>query len=60
MCDANEQEEHFRRRVQFNITTDTPEEVQPSLSTVSSALSLNFHTSAVDQSPNLFPMIDNK
>jgi hypothetical protein len=59
MRDANEREEQFRKRVQPNITTDTPKEVQPSLSTVSSA-SLSFHTPAIDQSPNILPIIDNK
>jgi len=53
MRDANDREEQFRKRIQPNINTDTPtEEIQPSLSTVSSASSLSFHTPAIDQSPN--------
>ena len=36
-------------------TTDTPKEVQPPPSTVSSASSLSFHTPAIDQSPTIVP-----
>jgi hypothetical protein len=60
MRDANEREEQFRKRVQPITSTDTPKESQPSLSTVSSASSLSFHTPAVDQSPNVFPVIESK
>jgi hypothetical protein len=61
MRDANDREEQFRKRIQPNINTDTPtEEIQPSLSTISSASSLSFHTPAIDQSPNIAPIIDTK
>ena len=60
MRDATEREEQFRKRVQPNATADTPKEVQPTLSTVSSASSLSFHTPAIDQSPNIIHLIDNK
>ena len=60
MRDANEREEQFLKRIPSNITTDTPKEVQPPHSTISSASSLSFHTPAIDQSPTLIPMIDNK
>ncbi|CAF0800134.1 unnamed protein product [Rotaria sp. Silwood1] len=60
MRDANEREEEFRKRIQPNITTDTPTEVQSSLSTASSTSSPSFHTPAVDQSPSVVSLIDNK
>ncbi|CAF1290773.1 unnamed protein product [Adineta steineri] len=57
MRDANEREEQFRKRVQPNITTDTPKEFQ---STESPASSASFHTPAIDTSPTIVPIIDNK
>lgn len=62
MRDANEREEQFRKRIQpnNNNNTDTPKEIQPTLSTVSSASSLSFHTPAIDQSPIIVPPIEDK
>ncbi|UJR15505.1 hypothetical protein I4U23_002448 [Adineta vaga] len=60
MRDATEREEQFRRRIQPNNTTETPKEVQPSISTVSSASSLSFHTPAIDQSPSIVPTVNNE
>jgi len=60
MRDANEREQQFLKRIQSNIITDSPKEVQPPVSTVSSASSLSFHTPAIDQSPTAMPIMDSK
>jgi hypothetical protein len=60
MRDANEREEQFRKRIQPNINIETPKEVQPTVSTVSSASSLSFHTPAIEQSPTIAPPIEDK
>ncbi|CAF1218652.1 unnamed protein product [Rotaria sordida] len=57
MRDANEREEQFRNRIQSNITTDTPTEIQSSLSSTSSP---SFHTPAIDQSPSIVSSVDNQ
>ncbi len=60
MRDANQREEQFRKRIQPNNTIETPKEVQPIVSTGSSASSLSFHTPAIDQSPNIAPPVEDK
>lgn len=60
MRDASEREEQFRKRVQPDARTDTPNEIQTSLSTVSTESSPSFHTPIVDQSPNVVSHADNK
>lgn len=58
MHDANQREEQFRKRIQPNNNPDTPKDIPPSISTVSSESSLSFHTPAIDQSPGVVPTID--
>ncbi len=60
MRDANQREEQFRKRIQPNNIIETPKEVQPIVSTGSSASSLSFHTPAIDQSPNIALPVEDK
>ena len=60
MRDATEREEQFRQRIQTNNVMETPKDIPPSISTVSSASTLSFHTPAVDQSPNLVAATDHE
>ncbi len=60
MRDANEREEQFRKRIQPNNIPETPKEVPPTISAVSSASSLSFHTPAMDQSPSIAPPVEDK
>ncbi|CAF3713044.1 unnamed protein product [Rotaria socialis] len=60
MRDANQREEQFRQRIQPNSTTNTPTEVQTSLSNPSSTSTPSFHTPIVDQSPNAISILDNR
>ncbi|CAF1114048.1 unnamed protein product [Adineta ricciae] len=60
MRDATEREEQFRQRIQISNASETPKDVPPSISAVSSASTLSFHTPAVDQSPNLVASTDHE